>query len=41
MFIRHLGVEARYTCAEYKPHFSGGTPEYSSPNLHASVILPF
>ncbi|MDR3669509.1 MAG: hypothetical protein P4L36_01610 [Holophaga sp.] len=41
MFSRHLGVEARYTYAEYKPHFSGGTPEYSSPTLNASLILQF
>ncbi|GEM_PF-2124011 len=41
MFTHHLGVEARYTYAEYKPHFSGGTPEYSSPTLNASLILQF
>jgi hypothetical protein len=41
MFTRHLGVEARYTYAEYKPNFNGGTPAYSSPTLSGSLILQF
>ena len=41
MFTQHLGAEVRYTYAEYKPHFSGGTPAYSSPTLNASFILQF
>jgi hypothetical protein len=41
MFTRHIGAEARYTYAEYKPNFNGGTPTYSSPTLNASIILQF
>jgi hypothetical protein len=41
LFTRHVGVEARYTYAEYKPNFGGPTPAYSSPTLNASLILQF
>jgi outer membrane protein W len=41
MFTRHVGAEVRYTCAEYKPNFDGGTPTYRSPTLNASLILQF
>jgi hypothetical protein len=41
MFTRNLGAEARYTYAEYKPNFNGGTPSYSSPTLNASLIFQF
>ena len=41
MFTKNLGAEVRYTYAEYKPSFNGGTPSVTSPTLNASLILQF